>query len=261
MPLVYEELRRLAAQRLAQEKPGQTLQPTALVHEAYLRLVGADDADRWDNRGHFFAAAAEAMRRILVEKARRKRTQKHGGGLVRLDADEVELPIAEPREDLIALDEALTELEKTDATAAKLVTMRYFAGLTQAEAAQAARHLAANGRSVVVLRTGLAASRTSRRRHGGPCFLKIVDASRCMRSFTKLTTLYLPRRGCITKPRVALRAPWVSNPHHCLLPRRGCTMAARLLCNPFGVGRNLGFRRYPGCAKRNPGLCYATPSG
>ncbi len=137
LPLVYAELRQLAVQRLSQEKPGQTLQPTALVHEAYLRLVGALDEERWDHRGHFFAAAAEAMRRILVEQARRKRAKKHGGGLVRHDADDVELPVAEPREDLIALDEALTKLQQIDAAGAKLVALRYFAGLTQAEAAQA----------------------------------------------------------------------------------------------------------------------------
>jgi len=137
LPLVYEALRQLAAQRLAQENPGQTLQPTALVHEAYLRLVGDDDAQRWDNRGHFFAAAAEAMRRILVEKARRKRAAKHGGGQLRHDVDDLQVPIAEPHEDLVALDEALTKLEQIDANAAKLVSLRYFAGLTQAECAQA----------------------------------------------------------------------------------------------------------------------------
>jgi RNA polymerase sigma factor (TIGR02999 family) len=135
LPLVYAELRQLAVQRLAQEKPGQTLQPTALVHEAYLRLVGEHDEERWDHRGHFFAAAAEAMRRILVEQARRKRAKKHGGGLVRHDADELEVQDAEPREDLIALDEALTKLQQIDAAAAQLVAMRYFAGLTQAETA------------------------------------------------------------------------------------------------------------------------------
>src|ERR1700733_3589009 len=114
LPLVYEELRCLAAQRLAQEKPGQTLEATALVHEAYLRLVRQDDEQQWDNRGHFFAAAAEAMRRILVENARRKRADKHGGGRIRHDVDDVQLADLEPREDLIALDEALTRLEQTD---------------------------------------------------------------------------------------------------------------------------------------------------
>src|SRR5438105_2948204 len=129
LPLVYDELRRLAAQRLAQEKPGQTLQATALVHEAYLRLVGDEHEERWANRGHFFAAAAEAMRRILVEKARHRRAKKHGGGLVRHDVADVQVSTAEPREDLIELDAALTKLDLTDPVAAKLVSLRYFAGL------------------------------------------------------------------------------------------------------------------------------------
>jgi RNA polymerase sigma factor (TIGR02999 family) len=136
LPLVYEELRQLAAQRIAQEKPGQTLQATALVHEAYLRLVGKDDDQPWDNRGHFFAAAAEAMRRILVERARHKAAQKHGGGRLRHDVDALPLAASEPREDLIALDEALTKLASTDAAAAKLVELRYFAGLTLPECAR-----------------------------------------------------------------------------------------------------------------------------
>jgi len=136
LPLVYEELRQLAAQRLAQEKPGQTLQATALVHEAYIRLVGTDGDQPWDNRGHFFAAAAEAMRRILVERARHKAALKHGGGMNRHDAAEVSLPASEPREDLIALDEALTKLAETDSGAAKLVELRYFAGLALPECAQ-----------------------------------------------------------------------------------------------------------------------------
>jgi RNA polymerase sigma factor (TIGR02999 family) len=135
LPLVYEELRQLAAQRLAHEKPGQTLQATALVHEAYLRLVGPEDGQLWAGRAHFFAAAAEAMRRILVESTRRKRAEKHGGGLVRHDAQDIQVPITEPREDVMALDEALTKLEQTDATAAKLVSLRYFAGLTLGESA------------------------------------------------------------------------------------------------------------------------------
>src|SRR5256885_2506998 len=109
LPLVYDELRRLAAQKLAQEKPGQTLQATALVHEAYLRLVDVDQAQHWNSRGHFFAAAAEAMRRILVDRARRKRRPKHGGGRQRIDLDEA-LSVADPREDLLALDEALNQL-------------------------------------------------------------------------------------------------------------------------------------------------------
>lgn len=136
LPLVYEELRKLAAQRLAHEKPGQTLQATALVHEAYLRLVGGADESPWDNRGHFFAAAAEAMRRILVENARHKAAQKHGGDRARVNLDDVQISAVEPRDDLLALDDALTKLASVDASAARLVEMRYFAGLTLAEAAQ-----------------------------------------------------------------------------------------------------------------------------
>jgi RNA polymerase sigma factor (TIGR02999 family) len=132
LPLVYEDLRRLAAHHLAGELPGQTLQPTALVHEAYLRLTGA----RWDSRGHFFAAAALAMRRILVENARRKRSRKHGGGLVRQSFDEALLSAPEPREDLLALDEALTELAAGDRAAADLVQLRYFGGLSIPDAAE-----------------------------------------------------------------------------------------------------------------------------
>ena len=130
LPIVYEELRRLAARRLAHEAPGQTLDATALVHEAYLRLVGDKAGARWDSRGHFFAAAAEAMRRILIENARRKRTLKRG------ELDEAELLTPEPREDLLALDEALTQLAATDRTAADLVQLRYFGGLSLADAAQ-----------------------------------------------------------------------------------------------------------------------------
>ena len=138
LPLVYDELRKLAAHRLAHQTPGQTLQPTALVHEAYLRLVGDHEGSDWDNRGHFFAAAAEAMRRVLVENARRKGRQKRGGGLKRLDLDAAE-PVAVPevREDLLALDEALTKLASTDPQAAQLVQLRYFAGLSIPEAARA----------------------------------------------------------------------------------------------------------------------------
>lgn len=134
LPLVYVELRQLAAQRLAQEKPGQTLQATALVHEAYLRLVG-DDGQPWDNRGHFFAAAAEAMRRILVENARRKRGVKHGGDRQRqpLDPDCIAAP--EAADDLLALDEALTRLATTEPEVAELVKLRYFTGLTIPQAA------------------------------------------------------------------------------------------------------------------------------
>jgi RNA polymerase sigma factor (TIGR02999 family) len=137
LPLVYDELRKLAAQRLACERPGQTLQATALVHEAYLRLVGTETARRWDGRGHFFAAAAEAMRRILVENARRKKSLKRGGDRQRgeLDGDRLVAPM--PREDLLALDEALTRLADRDPVKADLVKLRYFAGLTLDEAAAA----------------------------------------------------------------------------------------------------------------------------
>jgi RNA polymerase sigma factor (TIGR02999 family) len=137
LPLVYDELRRLAAQKLSQEAPGQTLQATALVHEAYLRLVGPDPEQPWNSRGHFFAAAAEAMRRILVENARRKRCRKHGGDLSRQDLDGEQLPAPEPREDLLALDEALNRLAAANQEAADLVQLRYFAGLSLPEAAQA----------------------------------------------------------------------------------------------------------------------------
>jgi RNA polymerase sigma factor (TIGR02999 family) len=137
LPLVYDELRRLAAQKLAHEKAGQTLQPTALVHEAYLRLVGDGDERPWNSRGHFFAAAAETMRRILVESARRKRSAKHGGGRSRQEVEEGQLVAPEPREDLLALDEALNKLATLNREAADLVQLRYFAGLTLPEAAQA----------------------------------------------------------------------------------------------------------------------------
>jgi RNA polymerase sigma factor (TIGR02999 family) len=137
LPLVYGELRKLAAQRLAQEKPGQTLQATALVHDAFLRLVGPDGEQRWNGRGHFFAAAAEAMRRILVENARRKRRVKHGGNHQRVDLDEVALKTLVPVDDLLAVNEALARLESTDPAAALLVKLRYFAGLTMPEVAAA----------------------------------------------------------------------------------------------------------------------------
>ena len=136
LPLVYDELRRLAAQNLAREKPGQTLTATALVHEAYLRLVGQGDEPRWQSRGHFYAAAAEAMRRILVENARRKRSLKRGGGLVRQELPEADLAAPEPREDLLALDEALDRLTAKDPAKAELVKLRYFAGLTGEQAAE-----------------------------------------------------------------------------------------------------------------------------
>jgi RNA polymerase sigma factor (TIGR02999 family) len=142
LPLVYHELRQLAAAKLAQEKPGQTLQPTALVHEAYLRLVVGPlrqqgQEPRWDGRGHFFAAAAEAMRRILVENARRKRSAKRGGGLQRHEATEVPLTAPERGADLLALDEALECLAARDPVKADLVKLRYFAGMTIEEAAEA----------------------------------------------------------------------------------------------------------------------------
>jgi RNA polymerase sigma factor (TIGR02999 family) len=134
LPLVYEELRRLAAAKLAQEKPGQTLQPTALVHEAYLRLVGGGER-AWDSRGHFFAAAAEAMRRILLNCARDKRRLKRGGGRKRLDLDQIDIAQDADGERLIALDEALAQLAAEDPAAAQLVNLRFFAGLTLKEAA------------------------------------------------------------------------------------------------------------------------------
>jgi RNA polymerase sigma factor (TIGR02999 family) len=136
LPLVYDELRRLAAQRLAQEKLGQTLQATALVHEAYLRLVGPDDGRRWEGRGHFFAAAAEAMRRILVENARRKRRIKRGGAMQRVELDDPRLATTEPVEELLAVDEALERLECEDPQAAQLVKLRYFTGLSIEDAAE-----------------------------------------------------------------------------------------------------------------------------
>jgi len=137
LPLVYDELRKLAAQRLAQEKPGQTLQATALVHEAYLRLVETQKAQAWNSRGHFFAAAAEAMRRILVEQARRKQSLKAGGGRRRVDLADVELAVGEPGFDLLALDDALQQLARKDPRKAELVKLRFFAGLTVGQAAQA----------------------------------------------------------------------------------------------------------------------------
>ena len=137
LPLVYDELRKLAAARLADEKPGQTLQATALVHEAYIRLVGGGQPENWNGRGHFFGAAAEAMRRILVESARRKRSLKSGGGRHRLDFADVEPAVAGPNIDLLALDEALQQLERKDSRKAELVKLRFFAGLTVEQAAHA----------------------------------------------------------------------------------------------------------------------------
>lgn len=137
LPVVYDELRRLAAQKLSQEKPGQTLEATGLVHEAYLRLVGGNANRRWDNQGHFFAAAAEAMRRILVDNARRKLRDKHGGGMVRQDVDELQLTAPALGEDLLALDEALNKLAEHDPIKAELVKLRHFAGLSVDQAAEA----------------------------------------------------------------------------------------------------------------------------
>jgi RNA polymerase sigma factor (TIGR02999 family) len=137
LPLVYGELRKLAAQKMAHEKPGQTLQATALVHEAYLRLVDGEKAQRWDSRAHFFAAAAEAMRRILVDRARRKRRPKHGGGLQRVDLDASCAVEAAPSDRLLALDEALAKLASEDEQKAELVKLRYFAGLSLPETAAA----------------------------------------------------------------------------------------------------------------------------
>jgi RNA polymerase sigma factor (TIGR02999 family) len=137
LPLVYDELRRLAAAKLAHEKPGQTLQATALVHEAYLRLVGTEKGQTWHNRGHFFAAAAEAMRRILIENARRKRSLKHGGERQRVELDEDCIDEMKGAGDLLAIDEALEKLAKEDPDKATLVKLRFFAGMSTEEAADA----------------------------------------------------------------------------------------------------------------------------
>lgn len=136
LPLLYDELRRLAGSKLAHEPPGQTLQPTALVHEAYLRLVGTENPG-WENRGHFFAAAAQAMRRILVEAARKKARHKRGGDRRRVDLEAADMAIEPPGEDLVALDEALKRMEADDPRQGQIVNMRYFAGLTNEETATA----------------------------------------------------------------------------------------------------------------------------
>jgi RNA polymerase sigma factor (TIGR02999 family) len=137
LPLVYDELRRLAAERMAHERPGQTLQATALVHEAYLRLVGGKDSPQWENQRHFIAAAAEAMRRILVEQARQKGRLKHGGDRQRVDLDSACAVSEPPSLDLLALDEALSKLAAVESAKADLVKLRFFAGLTMPEAAAA----------------------------------------------------------------------------------------------------------------------------
>ena len=137
LPLVYDELRLLAAQKLSRERPGQTIQATALVHDAYLRLLDQEKSQHWDSRGHFFAACAEAMRRILVEQARRRHAAKRGGQAARQELDEAMIVTAEPTDDMLALHEALDELAQVDSAAATLVKLRYFAGLTTAEAAEA----------------------------------------------------------------------------------------------------------------------------
>ncbi len=136
LPLVYDELRRLAAQRLTREAAGQTLEPTALVHEAYLRLVGRDADQPWDSRGHFFAAAAEAMRRILVENARRKKRTRHGGQRRRVELDEGDLAVVPPPDRLLALDEALTRFAAVNADAAQVVQLHFFGGMTLEQVAQ-----------------------------------------------------------------------------------------------------------------------------
>ena len=137
LPLVYDELRKLASQKLALEKPGQTLQATALVHEAYVRLVDVERVQEWDTRGHFFAAAAEAMRRILVDRAREKGRAKRGGKLKKLDVDAVDLATTAAPDQLLAIDDALAKLALADPAAARLVELRYFAGLTVEEAGKA----------------------------------------------------------------------------------------------------------------------------
>ncbi len=136
LPLVYDELRKLAAVRLAQEKPGQTLQATALVHDAYLKLVDTDKAQHWNSRGHFFGAAAEAMRRILVDQARRKQAHKRGGQGRRVPLDEADIGFTSPADELLDIDEALTRLDAEDPQAARLIQLRYFAGLTIEDAAE-----------------------------------------------------------------------------------------------------------------------------
>ena len=137
IPLVYEELRKLAAARMAHERPGQTLQATALVHEAYLRLVGAEHQQHWKSRGHFFGAAAEAMRRILIERARKRQAVKHGGQMRRVDLDKIDVAMKADDEQLLRIDEALQRLAQRDPQSVNLIKLRFFAGMSNAEAAQA----------------------------------------------------------------------------------------------------------------------------
>lgn len=137
LPLVYDELRNLAAAKMANEKAGQTLSATSLVHDAYVRLVDVEESQHWNNRGHFFAAAAEAMRRILIEQARRKQSERHGGTMQRHPLSAVEITASQPHADILALDEALQRFAKIEPAAAELVKLRYFAGLTIPDAAEA----------------------------------------------------------------------------------------------------------------------------
>ena len=167
LPLVYTELRRLAAQKLSHEKPGLTLEATALVHEAYLRLVGDERGKGWDSRGHFFAAAAEAMRRILVENARRKRREKHGGGRLRVDLDERTMVGRMPPEDLLALDEALTKFASRGAGQGPIGAVTFLRRTEPGRGIPGDRSIGGNGQAILALREGLVAPRNGRRgRHG-----------------------------------------------------------------------------------------------
>ena len=176
LPLVYDELRKLAAQKMAREVPGQTLQATALVHEAYLRLVDVEKAQHWSSRGHFFGAAAEAMRRILVDNARRKQRPKHGGARQRVELGGACSPHCAPADDLLALDEALARLASQEPTKAGLVKLRYFAGLSLDEAAEALGDLARNCQTLLDLRPSVALrrDRPGRESPSGLIFWKIL---------------------------------------------------------------------------------------
>ena len=164
LPLVYEELRKLAAAKMAQERPGQTLQATALVHDAYIRLVDVKKAQHWNSRGHFFQAAADAMRRILVENARRKTRKRHGGEHRKVDLDRIDLACEMPSEDLLALDEALAKLAAADPVTAKVVQLRFFAGLSNEDAARMPGIISPNCQSLLALRAGMAARSSQRAR-------------------------------------------------------------------------------------------------